>query len=297
MSRQDRLKEVIENRENNEAFREIRRMLQDDVMLNSYTFLQDQLPSEINIQPSLRMLSHNVRSFMKHRSQIKADYGFQAADLMVFCETRAKATLSTKDLDIPGYDLKFRSGGTSFNTTVGQLCYVRKEAQFTTEIVGQYATKPSNFGIDDPSQISELLLLKLDHQLWNHSGIFVCFVYKHPNRSKKAFLQELEHFLCSHVQFYQKTTGEIIFTTKIFLCGDFNVDFSDDSKAAFTQKFLTLFNLKPSEKMKNFPPTTDKGSCIDMIFENNSSQEVMSNAVVYECTFSDHKPIFLEILN
>ena len=113
--------------------------------------------------------------------------------------------------------------------------------------------------------------------------VIVLVVYRSPVGNFDTFLQHLEQLLleCEHLNY------------KIFLCGDFNVNFCGTSKElASLLDICKQFNLQQSV----FTPTritSQSSTCIDNIFINMPNQLI--NTKVFEPHLGDHCAIHLAI--
>jgi exonuclease III len=120
--------------------------------------------------------------------------------------------------------------------------------------------------------------------------VFFCLVYKHPNHSVKDFWAELKEFLRKNL----RNTKNSHVIDKLFLVGDFNIDFVElkTEGKTFVDKCANKLGLKHVLIKR---PTTDRDTCIDNVLTNVEKRELNYASMLYESYFSDHKPIWISI--
>lgn len=126
------------------------------------------------------------------------------------------------------------------------------------------------FGID----------LVLGNIPYNDDSITLCFTYCPP---KCATVEKLK-------KVFEKLFAKCNkFRTPIIIMGDFNINIYQN--ASFVNSLKTKYGLK--QHIENY--TTDNCTLIDHMYTNISSERIISVGTL-ESYYSDHKPIYINIL-
>lgn len=209
----------------------------------------DQLPE------SPMVLSFNIRSLIKHASDIANDPIMTSAQFMFLLET---GLTSTDKITIPGYEERKRIPVTR-NKKRGVSLFVKPALM--SDVYPAY-----DHGTSECEYIGVVYRKK----------ILVFGVYFSPDMKDKHKYEQLEGFIKE-----AKDTGR-----PLVVIGDFNTNFHSKT---WKEKMNELRkNHKFDLRVLISSPTHDTGSCIDNVLTSSKNLQ----AVVYESVCSDHRPIF-----
>ena len=159
------------------------------------------------------------------------------------------------------------------------------------------------------NKIVELSLFQCKLDCSATREFLICHVYKHPSMKNKEFKIELRDFLLKQ-KVMISTPGsndaveKYMFKKKIFFLGDFNIDFLSKKKEEtqfFIERFFMKYGLSMLINTKAYPSTTDNKTLLDWCLSNartsdNLPEAFEGDALVYESCYSDHKPLWLEVM-
>jgi hypothetical protein len=299
--------------------------------------------SEFNRFNSLGIACVNVAGLSNaHKTHIQSDWGLMNADILIFVECHSNCSNKNKsreeifvDYDLQSYleikpkrvrstnqtdanqdnfKLVYLSGGKKNGTKIGTACYIRNEYKSKLQFLND--NSPADGLYAESSNLAELSLFKFDYKSnadeRSDSTIFICSVYKHPEKKFKLFFLELIKFLIDSDLARETTSAntqssnilssilatfsdkKIEISKNLVIVGDFNYDINiEKKKEKFEKLFLSNMQLKMALKRE---PSTNNNTQIDLCLVSNSIFEKLKyNCLYYENYFSDHKTIWLSM--
>ena len=209
----------------------------------------------------------NTRSLKMHASKIVNDHWYHKGDILIFVETRLK-----KDdiIEIPSFKKIFRSTTYENVQLRGIIVFSKKELE--VEVLKHIVHIEKD---DKNSCIGQVDLICLKVQ-----EIIIIGGYKSPKVNYKSFIE----IFTTAINFVSKNNPLLL------VIGDFNIDLNDDARSSTLKRYILQNNL--SSALPEGTKTTDFNTQIDVIFTNIEHY----SCGTYETYFSDHKPIFIQIL-
>ena len=233
-------------RETNEWQLELARMKREAPFINRWEYLlqdddddNDQANSVFNFEKSyqLNLIFANCRSFRRHRAKIQADRAFKRAQLILLCETRTHPGMPSDQLSLDGYDLVHSSGLEMESSSTGQLVFMRSDLSNRIHLIA--INKKDRHTIE-----MSLFKVYLDQEM--NDLIYLLFVYRHPSSSKEVFLSELKSILTNSLECQKPSlfgSSSYKFKNKLYILGDFNLDFCSYKSSKTIQKIMEKYNL------------------------------------------------------
>jgi exonuclease III len=254
---------------------ELKRMRTSACFENRFPILNAKDNDRLQIQ-SIWIMYHNVAGLTCHFDQIKKDFAYKCADIILLGECHTNPA-NINQYKLNGFKLIHLSGSDKQNASNGLACYIRNELVNKTELVHDN----SNNGIYNSTSILEISCIRIKIKDKYH---YIVYLYNHPNRPFKDFYSEFKAFLIQYIPNIGK-----IDAPPVYIFGDVNKDI--DKKKDKLAEFQNDLGLMP-----NVPkiPTTDHATKIDWFLSNNTNLSTMVSSV-YESYFSDHKPLTLEL--
>ncbi|XP_072140762.1 uncharacterized protein [Dermacentor andersoni] len=210
-------------------------------------------------QPHYLLISAlNVRSLAAHAKDVHHDHILRHSSVLCFAETWMDPEEPLEIIDF----LYCFSARRDHNRAAGVAIYLR---------TGLSAIPVEMFGTSH--EVGELCAAKLPN------GLLVVAAYFAPT----ALTKDVVHFLQLALTVHR--------STPMLVVGDFNVDIKTNSN------FLTLMRENiPFLSLVTRPTavTTSRGTCIDLVFENQALVYQVEHISVY---FSDHKASFMTVKN
>ena len=325
-----------EKMEKEASYVEMRRMEKEAAFENRFPFTEESYLKPEN-RPPISICVHNVANLRSHLEGVKADFGIMNADVVVLLETATKTceksinqVLNAKgykdnyytEFAIPNYILLLMGSCKSNWHKVGCALYVSKRTQVRNFKVYRDNSDKGDGVYKDTKDLCEIGMFGF------HIGdreVRVIYLYNHPKRTLERFYQSLKTYMREHGLDWQSDRGK----TSIYVLGDINLDLKKmiqtpcDKDIEYFGKFLfdihvlinysfKCFSFLLKGKMKNklglqpilpenadkidFYVSTDRDSCVDWCM-SNVTKDNSERLTVYESWFSDHKPLWLEILN
>ena len=218
----------------------------------------------------LTVLFHNVRSLHLHIQDVQNDYNVQAADVNIFVETALCSRDQNENFLISNFTLHRNDFDSSeIRPKYGTAVYIKNNIHV----------------VQDPFRCNynevEITLMSLHY---NDMPLYIIGIYRSSSKvSNTRLIDALKHVHRVH--------NLDCSCSKIFI-GDFNVNIK--STSADQKALLNYFITEGYTQLIN-EYTTDYKSIIDHIYTNIPSPNVLSG--VLESYYSDHKPIFMQVVN
>ena len=198
------------------------------------------------------------------------DYNVQAADVNIFVETSLCSRDQNENFLISNFTLHRNDFDSSeIRPKYGTAVYIKNNIHV----------------VQDPFRCNynevEITLMSLHY---NDMPLYIIAIYRSSSKvSNTRLIDSLDHV--HHVHNLNSSCS------KIFI-GDFNVNIEGTS--ADQKALLNYFITEGYTQLIN-EYTTDYKSIIDHIYTNIPSPNVLSG--VLESYYSDHKPIFMQVIN
>lgn len=208
-----------------------------------------------------QIIYHNVRSLHKHVEDVKRDVLFKNANILAFSETRLTETYISALYEIDGYNLHRYDGkkdDINDRPYHGLAVYYKHSMTFKNLAF---------FGVD----------IVLGNLLYKNRKIILCFLYCSPKISAMHIFKKVFEKLSKECDYFQIPT---------IIMGDFN--YSVETLSDFVYKKYLLRQIINER-------TTNYNSLIDHIY-TNLHPESISKWGVLESYYSDHKPIYIDLL-
>ncbi|XP_070395523.1 uncharacterized protein [Dermacentor albipictus] len=210
-------------------------------------------------QPHYLLISAlNVRSLAAHAKDVHHDHILRHSSVLCFAETWMDPEEPLEIIDF----LYCCGARRDHNRAAGVAIYLR---------TGLSAIPVEMFGTSH--EVGELCAAKLPN------GLLVVAAYFAPT----ALTKDVVHFLQLALTVHR--------STPMLVVGDFNVDITTNSNFLTPMRenipFLSLVT-RPTAV------TTSRGTCIDLVFENQALVYQVEHISVY---FSDHKASFMTVKN
>ena len=212
-----------------------------------------------------KLLFHNARSLHAHFNDVISDQNFVSAYILGFAESRLVNADQTSDYCLPGF-MPYRNDqqqdphsrcrpAHGLLTLVKDTCPVLNVEHFNSVAL-------------------EFTAVTLVH---GNTPLQIVFIYRAGFCSLGVFKTLIKKELCPHLEN----------TVPCVIMGDFNYDVMSGNHSSFQTFMKSAFNCL----QVSMEPTTDYGSCLDLIFSNI---EGISTSYI-ECPWSDHKAIAVAI--
>ena len=303
----DKRQAILQKRLNSSQVAKEYRRLAQFPMINKWYFTCPDYLTRVNerkpLKGRLTFMFQNVRSFIKHSAKIRSDIGFKAADVLLLSESR---THPSQVIALPGYERIHLTTCNLHNHAFGQICFVRTGKTNLVKFVGDNIEHGNLF---NSNKIVELSLFQCKLDCTATREFLICHVYKHPSMKNKEFKIELRDFLLKQKVMISApgsndAVEKYMFKKKIFFLGDFNIDFLSKKKEEtqfFIDRFFMKYGLSMLINTKAYPSTTDNKTLLDWCLSNartsdNLPEAFEGDALVYESCYSDHKPLWLEVM-
>jgi hypothetical protein len=242
------------------------KMRQDNYLKFSFENFENKMGFVIGYQ--------NVLGYKSHQKMIFADMWYQKCDVLILSETNMKEEEFV--VNVPNFSLLARTNCPKGSNNRGILIFVKNGVDMANIVKENSSFKngiKSNFSYN-----IDLHHLRLDTDLHIITG------YRSPQAPAELFKEEFDNLL-----------SKIPAEDRKVLIGDFNYDCADmENENAFIKRMkeLNLTNCLQVDGFGDRNFTTINNTQIDVVFSNHP----YLYAGVYESVFSDHKPIFCEIL-
>jgi len=184
---------------------------------------------------SVKIIFKNVQSLHKHFEDLKNDYSYTVADVIICIETWTKAS---DKFEIANYQA-INHSTEEYKKARGHVCFIKKNFKYKVTQI-----KCNNLE-EDQCEIGSLTL----------EDYTIIYTYKPVAMTKTDFIEKLKKFILSNN-----------IEKKIILFGDFNLNMKLNENRKFLEKELNKFDLTPV-----FPKdlsTTDCNTQIDGLFIN-----------------------------
>lgn len=215
----------------------------------------------------------NVRSLRSNITHILADKWYSRCDVLIFSET---CTYSNEQILIPGFEVFYRSDALAYpafvkkNVAKGVICFAKIGIQI--DVKNSCQTFKADAKGNYLSHVN--LISFLVHDTLILTG------YKSPKTVMEQFKTAFSEFNLTSV-------------CPTVLLGDFNFNLNDTCSNQVQQFRSMVDALHLKDCLQSKEATTILGSRLDVLFSNI----VNLQTGVYECYFSDHKPIFAILEN
>ncbi|XP_062705356.1 uncharacterized protein LOC134287489 [Aedes albopictus] len=216
----------------------------------------------------LKVVYLNIRSLRANKKHVDVDPWYFRCDILIFSET---CLYANEQIEFPGFNLVYRSDTISYpdyvkkNIAKGIICFVRSSLKAN---VVDYCTE---FKADQKGHYhSHIDLVKfVVNEIQIISG------YKSPKVSVCDFKDTMLRFQLEE-------------SCPTIVIGDFNFNLNDTRNAQIHEFSSFMINHSYVSKLSPTEATTILGSRLDIVYANFEN----ITAGVYECYFSDHKPIY-----
>ncbi|KAK3921586.1 ATP-dependent DNA helicase [Frankliniella fusca] len=248
--------------ENDPSLREMIRMRSEAQLQFSLTF-----PEEVKNDKNIIALFHNVRSLNLHFPNVCSDRTLMACDIIMLAETWSQPA---DRYEIDNFTIVYRTDCASTKRKAfGTLIYVKSALLPHINILFQ---NESISGTNHSTVVALTVCSKT-----------VIMVYKSPKCQWLVLQQQLQQAINTSLQ---NNVHEIA------IMGDFNIKYQvSDPNFKNLNDFMIQNNcfmiLDPTKV------STDHNSLIDLCFSTNP----LTNAFIFESVTSDHKPIWIELIN
>ncbi|XP_062709567.1 uncharacterized protein LOC134288515 isoform X1 [Aedes albopictus] len=244
-----------------------------DACLNEMDRLRKERPLSlvynnlVNVS-GLKVVYLNIRSLRANKKHVDVDPWYFRCDILIFSET---CLYANEKIAFPGFNLVYRSDTFNYpdyvkkNIAKGIICFVRSSLKAN---VVDYCTE---FKADQKGHYhSHIDLVKLVV-----NGILIISGYKSPKVSVCDFKDTMLRFQLEE-------------SCPTIVIGDFNFNLNDTRNAQIHEFSSFMIGLSYVSKLPPTEATTILGSRLDVVYANFE----YITAGVYECYFSDHKPIY-----
>ena len=243
-------------------------VLQEMESLRSERAIQMCVPAIQTSSNNTTVLHQNVRSLRKHIIDIKHEGAILSADVLLFTECHLSNTPSTEELHINGYNvfLNLPTHCVSASNSSHGIAVYTKENIVNTK---QQSLNSNNV---------EITITTINTK---SGSIQIIAIYRAPTVPMHSFLQALK-----------KLFTVIVPSIQTLIMGDFNVDLLQDN--ADKNKLLSFLVKSKNFKQIINDATTNYNSCLDHIYVNISSGDIVSSGIL-ESFFSDHKAVWISL--
>ncbi|KAK3911980.1 ATP-dependent DNA helicase PIF4 [Frankliniella fusca] len=248
--------------ENDPSLREMIRMRSEAQLQFSLTF-----PEEVKNDENIIALFHNVRSLNLHFPNVCSDKTLLACNIIMLAETWSQPA---DRYEIDNFTIVYRTDCASTKRKAfGTLIYVKSTLLPHINILFQ---NESISGTNHSTVVALTVCSKT-----------VIMVYKSPKCQWLVLQQQLQQAINTSLQ---NNVHEIA------IMGDFNIKYQvSDPNYKNLNEFMIQNNcfmiLDPTKV------STDHNSLIDLCFSTNAQ----TNSFIFESVTSDHKPIWIELIN
>ena len=203
----------------------------------------------------------NARSLHKHIEDVREDYNFKNADLLIFAETRF-SSLDSDSMYVMDRFTLFRNDNNNLNARPYGGTAIYSQHSF----VSSFPLKCNNNGI-------EITVVRLSTLL----NVTVIAIYRSPKISVRILCSSL-------IEILQNMSSQFN-----VIIGDFNVNWMNEVQRR------PLYNLFVQQNYKQLISqyTTDNRTIIDHIYTN--IPDLYVNSGILETYFTDHKAIWLSL--
>lgn len=209
----------------------------------------------------------NIRSLRANLQYITLDKWYSRCDILIFSET---CMYIDEEVEILGFRLVYRSDAIKYpeyvkkNIAKGIMCFAKSNLELN--IVKSFTAFKSDKNGNYQSHVDLVHIM--------HNGITFIGGYKSPKASIDDFKDGMAGL-------------QIVDTVPIIVVGDFNFNLNDSTNAQVRQFQLLMSSMRLKDNLPN-EGTTLLGSRLDVLFTNIDNLKTG----IYECYFSDHKPVF-----
>jgi len=314
----------------NSNYLELQRMRRTWPVRNYYEKI---LPMDLDNNKEQKSSDESVMIFVQNcrfnvitRNKLENDYAIgnrqrrSKIDLLMMVETHAHINY-IDSVYLQGYETIFKSCTTRENGSNGQVCFansttMKEMNKKKCELVAHNADgERSSYSETD---ISEFSLYKISNERGKH--FYVCLVYRHPKKNKYDFFREMKAFLHKHL-------GEPLSNQRLFVVGDFNIDFRKEKYKDMLAEIKRKLYLQPIDVHKDkygeetkssfhsydspqhthskidwiFRTTTTCEPCpLETVIRPDYDNEYQTNGInirycQYETWWSDHRPLLFEV--
>ncbi|MDQ5929397.1 MAG: hypothetical protein QG594_1176, partial [Bacteroidota bacterium] len=308
----------MEEKQNSAVQRELRRMQKESPFNDKFPFTDLDFNKD---NKNLFIVSHNCNRLAINLDNIRADYGFMNASVLLFSECHVKTDehsirqrltseffKSGQSINnyypqynvLPNFTLMRLGSSRQADSAIGCAIYIKSNL-ISSDIFFDFTdNSPNQDGVYDGSnnnnnicELSKFEFVTYDNN--NNRRYFIIFhVYNHPNSN-------LQNFYNAFVQMHrQARPNGPKDNDEIYILGDMNINLYSlkDGEKKIMDKLEKDWGIKPYYKKISSTdqrprPTTDSGaSCIDWCLTNNSNDK-SKQLSLYESVYSDHKPMAL----
>ena len=201
---------------------ELERMRRESCFMNKFEFLYGgpirndlSMSYDLNTTNSWVILFHNVEGLHMHLEQIISDKAVKVADALLLTECHTDVT-KAKNTNIPGFNQLGLTGANRAGMKNGSVVYVKETTGHKNTF--RYLGNNAFNNVYDSKKETEITLMSM---FYKREHIYICMVYKHPDVSVAQFWKTIKEFIRETF----KLDKSAKLSQKIFIFGDFNIDF------------------------------------------------------------------------
>ena len=275
LSKEKRLNKVEKSYSKDVVKIEMDRLRKSCQMRNYFQFLEYSSKQTKNI----KFMFHDCGEFEKNVTFIKNDSAFKQADILLLSTIYS---CNTK-LNIEDYILLSKTERSTKENQYGQLCFIKKDLLYKFSFVADNSNVSKFHG---NSKDFEMSIFKLE--LYNTAeSLNICHVFKQIKMDNKRFYEKLSCILLEH---FTSKEGCLKINEKLILIGNFNMNFNNMPRSL--SQISNDFGLSP---VFLDTATHNSSAQLDWCFTNINPIEHPFESKVYECFFSEHSPLWLNI--